>query len=220
MPIAEILTTDAMGIAITNLVKEFHPESILEIGSSDGSGSSTVFADAIKGTDSELYCMEVTDDRFAELERRMSIYPNVICYKVSSVDINGMVDEQYVHKFRDDHRHDLNIFKQYKMSLVMSWHKEVADHIRNADIKEGIRMIKHYNGIDVFDMVLIDGSPFTAMAELDEVYGAKVIIMDDTMDIKCYDPMQLLLSDPNYELIIRNDQYRNGFAAFKWVGDE
>lgn len=216
MPIPEILKTDAMGIAITELVNEFRPKTILEIGSSDGTGSSTVFADAIVGKPCELYCMEVTDDRYLALCRNMALYQNVACYQASSVGVDGMVDQDYVYKFRDAHRHDLQIFKLYKMSLVLSWHKEVIEHINNAKFKDGIDLIKQNHDVQLFDMVLIDGSPFTAMAELDKVYGAKVIIMDDTMDIKCYDPMMRLLSDPNYELIIRNDHYRNGFAAFKW----
>jgi len=213
--IADIVKTDPLGVILTSLVREYKPKNILEIGSSDGSGSSTIFAEAIKGSDSELFCIEIMDDRFLELKRRMSLYPNVKCYQVSSVGLDGVVDADYIRSFRDIHRGKLNIWKFYKMELVMSWYKEVTDQIPLTEIQEGIDFIKWDNKIDLFDMVFIDGSPFTGMAELDLVYGAKVIIMDDTMDIKCYDPMMRLLNDPNYELLSRNDNYRNGFVVFK-----
>ncbi len=216
----EILKTDSMGVILTQLVNEYKPKTILEIGSSDGSGSSTVFADAIRGEDCKLFCIEIMDDRFASLKSVMSRYNNVKCYQVSSVGLSGIVSTQYVYKFREDHRRSFNIWKLYKMQLVMQWYKEVIDQIQLAQIKDGIDFIELDNDLDGFDMVLIDGSPFTAMAELEKVYGAKIIIMDDTMDIKCYDPMMKLINDPNYKLVFRDDKYRNGFAVFKKTDDD
>lgn len=214
MPLADILQTDALGLTLQRLIRQYGPKTILEIGSSDGSGSSTIIANAIKGTGSYLFCIEAVDSRFLELKRRMSLYNNVTCYNVSSVAVDGMVDEGYVRDFIKQHRR-MNIAKLYPVSLVMEWYQETIDIINSKQIKNGIEHIKQDIEVEYFDMAFIDGSPFTGMAELDEVYGSDIIVMDDTMDIKCYDPMMRLLSDTNYTLINRDDRYRNGYAVFK-----
>lgn len=216
MPLADILQTDTLGVMLVKLIKEFKPKTIIEIGSSDGSGSSTIIAGAIKGTKSQLYCIEAVPSRFLELKRRMSLFENVTCYNVSSVDSSGMMEELYAKHFVRRHR-NMNVSKLYPIKLVMEWYKETVAIINSMEIKNGIEYIKKENDIVNFDLAFIDGSPFTGMAELERVYGAKIIVMDDTMDIKCYDPMMNLLSDPNYTLLTRDDRYRNGFAVFKRI---
>ncbi|MBW2169777.1 MAG: tetratricopeptide repeat protein, partial [Deltaproteobacteria bacterium] len=67
--------------------------------------------------------------------------------------------------------------------------------------------------------VLIDGSEFTGKAELDEVYGAKIIMLDDINGYKNYHNYQRLVADKTYELIAENWQVRNGYAAFRRIAD-
>jgi hypothetical protein len=37
-------------------------------------------------------------------------------------------------------------------------------------------------------MVIIDGSAFTAMAEVRQLFGSKLIVLDDVLDIKSWEP--------------------------------
>lgn len=213
MPLADIFKDDVLGITIRKLVKQYKPKTVIEIGSSDGSGSTSIFADSIDD-DCRMFCIEAVKSRFDELLKRTAVYDNVHCYSVSSVGIDGVVDKDYIRQFVREHP-NFNVSKHYPIKLVLSWFDETIAIVRSMATSEGIAMIKNVNGIETFDMAFIDGSPFTGMAELDEVYGSKIIIMDDTIDIKCYDPMMRLINDENYELLIRNDKYRNGFAVFK-----
>ena len=64
-------------------------------------------------------------------------------------------------------------------------------------------------------MVLIDGSEFTDTAELELVYGARFILLDDICTFKNFTSRQRLLNDPNYECIEENLDLRNGYAIFK-----
>ena len=75
--------------------------------------------------------------------------------------------------------------------------------------------IKEQNNIDFFDVALIDGSEFTGSSELDEVYGAKYIILDDINTFKNYYNLQRMYQDSDYSVITENNSVRNGFAIFK-----
>lgn len=212
--LADVLKKDALGLLITDLVHKYQPKTILEIGSSDGTGSTQVFADAM-GAECHLYCIEMFDQRFYKLQRNMAIHPNVHCYMCASVD--KIIKWDYVEKFRAVHP-DFTMWKVMAEREIKKWHDNTMAQVPTMEIPNGIEHIKKENNITLFDMVFIDGSPFTAMAELEQVYGAGIIIMDDTMDLKCYDTMMVLLNDPNYEMIARDDSYRNGYAVFKNKG--
>ena len=78
----------------------------------------------------------------------------------------------------------------------------------------GIRQVREANKIDLFDAVLIDGSEFTGPADLDEVYGARFLLLDDIKTYKNYDNYRRLRRDPAYRLLSRSWWLRNGFAVF------
>jgi len=82
-------------------------------------------------------------------------------------------------------------------------------------VQNGIQTIKEQYEINTFDLVLIDGSEFTGEAELNEVYGSKVIILDDANSYKNYTAHHRLINDENYELIRKNFSLRNGYSIFK-----
>ncbi len=63
--------------------------------------------------------------------------------------------------------------------------------------------------------MLIDGSEFTGNAELEEVYGAEFILLDDTRTFKCHAAHRRLLHDPGYELISENPELRHGYSVFR-----
>jgi hypothetical protein len=71
------------------------------------------------------------------------------------------------------------------------------------------------NGLTVFDAVLIDGSEFTGRAELDEVYGASYILLDDIRAFKNYANFARLSADPAYSLVEVSEHVRNGYAVFQ-----
>ena len=68
--------------------------------------------------------------------------------------------------------------------------------------------------IDYFDLVLIDGSEFTGIEELNRVYGAKWILLDDIRAFKNHYNYHRLSKDPDYQLIEENHTLRNGHAIF------
>lgn len=202
---------------IKELVLQETPLNVLEIGSSSGEGSTLAFVQSMQkySPKTVLYCLEISQTRFQKLHNYYKALPSVRCYNDSSVSINKFLSKNEVISFYNRFNTNLN---QYSLELVLRWLDDDIEYIKNSNVSQnGIRKIKNDNCVINFDMVLIDGSAFSACAELDEVYGSKIILLDDINDIKNYQNYQLLDNDSFYELIFEDWNLRNGFAVFKRI---
>jgi len=189
-------------------------QTILEIGSSSGEGSTSAFVSGMKLNPNRpiLYCIELSKIRFDALKKRYEANDQVRCYNVSTVSADNFPSEAEVALFYRRFATNLN---RYPLHEVLKWRRQDLDYLRTCGLPtDGIGLIKRENGINQFDLVLIDGSAFTGPTELDQVYGAGIILLDDVNDIKNMESYRRLLSDPHYALITENWKIRNGYAAF------
>lgn len=235
----EIIKGDLLYDLIVELVIEHKPKTILEIGSANGMGSTRAFIEGVtaSGHECKMVCLEANIDRWKDLTVNCRFYNFIHCIHGCSSSTGTYMSEHNIEKFMKGHGYRFNI-KRYSIDTVKKWRSDEIEMIEKIDTGSGNPLTNQGAYCDavliaigknditenyeefsdfVFDMVLIDGSAFTGDNDLDLCYGAKTIIMDDTMDIKCYHPMQRLLSDDNYKLIISEPNYRNGFAAFEKV---
>ncbi len=205
---------DELFYKIIDLVKKSKPKTVLEIGSGEGLGSTAAFIRGIElaANPCNFYCIELDPDRFKVLVENTKQYDFVKCYNVSSVRQSQFIDENYVAEMYNNNK-PLKT-RQYSLELVWKWLEDNQKQLPEYD-ENGIQKIMAENNIDFFDMVLIDGSPFTGLAELLDVYGAKTIILDDTIDIKNWDGYNKLKDDDMYELVVENKNLRNGYAIFE-----
>jgi hypothetical protein len=188
--------------------------TVLEIGSSAGAGSTRAFVEGLSRNPNHpiLYCIELSLPRFEKLGEMYAGHGFVKCYNASSVPPERFPSEEAVANFYHSHRGPLN---NYPLDRVLDWLRQDIDYIAASGAQQnGIQLIKTENLINTFDMVLIDGSEFTGEAELDEVYGAKIICLDDTKTFKNYGSRHRLINDPSYQLIIDEGSLRNGFSVF------
>lgn len=202
---------------IQKISREADIKTVLEIGSSSGGGSTEAFVSGLRNNPNKptLYCMEVSQNRFAELSRRYQANSFVKCYNVSSVGVDKFPDREQVIDFYNNTPNKLQF---YPLDRVLGWLDQDIDYVNNSGVTvNGIKHIKQENNIGYFDLVLIDGSEFTGAAELAEVYGAKYILLDDITTFKNYHNHQQLLSDTNYKLIAENTSVRNGYSVFKKI---
>lgn len=209
------IKNDAFYNIIYNLAKNEPVKTILEIGSSNGEGSTDAFTRGISQNPSHptLFCMEISKPRFKALKEHYQQVPYVKCYNVSSVPLESFPTESAIISFLNTNQTNLNM---YGCERVLGWLRQDIEYIKTSNAPQnGIEMIKQENKIDFFDMVLIDGSEFTGMAEFKLIYGARFILLDDTNTFKNYANYQLLLKDPYYELVAEDQELRNGFAIFK-----
>ncbi|MBV5340875.1 MAG: glycosyltransferase [Deltaproteobacteria bacterium] len=209
------IINDEFYFLIKRLVVDDKINTILEIGSSAGGGSTEAFVQGIesKVRKPHLYCMEVSLPRYEALKQRYAAYPFVHCYNVSSVSRTAFPTEKEVTLF---YKHIPTNLNTYPLEQVLGWLRHDVDYIATSGVPEnGIQLIKQQHDISMFDMVLIDGSEFTGSAELELVYGARWLLLDDITTFKNYQNYQRLKNDPNYEIHHENRQLRNGYAVFR-----
>ncbi|MBN2143604.1 MAG: glycosyltransferase [Candidatus Aureabacteria bacterium] len=209
------IKNDELYFAIQKLSKESKLSHVLEIGSSSGGGSTEAFVNGLRENPShpQLYCMEVSKVRFQELSNRYKTESFVHCLHASSVPVLKFPSEEKVKAFYYSLSKNESV---YPLDKILGWLKQDIEYVRQSKVSDnGIQRIKEENHIEYFDMVLIDGSEFLGEAELEEVYGAGIILLDDINGYKNYKNRQRLLNDPQYTLLAENRKVRNGYAIFK-----
>ncbi|URD52691.1 FkbM family methyltransferase [Chroococcidiopsis sp. CCNUC1] len=211
------IKNDDFYVTLQRLAREEDIKTVLEIGSSSGQGSTQAFVEGLQENLNNpiLFCMEVSQARFTELKKTYASKTFVKYYNLSSVSIRDFPSEAEVKEFYESTPTNLNL---YPLEVVLGWLKQDLEYIQQTNLVDsGIKQIKKENKIDYFDLVLIDGSEFTGSAELNEVYGAKIICLDDINAFKNFKNHQKLLADSNYTLIVANLKLRNGYSIFKRI---
>ncbi len=212
--IAGEIVNDEFYRAIRRYAASTEVKTILEIGSSAGSGSTRAFVDGINGSSSraQLYCMEVSEPRFEELKNAYRHCDFVHAFNLSSVPLSAFPSEETVTHFYQAHHTNLN---KYSLETILGWLRQDIAYI-TAHCKDvcGIKQIMQDEKLGGFDLVLIGGSEFTGRAELSEVIGAKVLMLDDINAYKNFENYQILKADPNYTLAEEDWGLRNGYAVF------
>jgi hypothetical protein len=199
-------------IAATSGVRE-----ILEIGSSAGEGSTAAWVrGALRNPHRpRLHCIEVSNERYAALVKRWRDEDFVHCHHVSSIPVECLASPSEVEHF---YRNVPSRLRDFDLTTVLDWLQQDVDYLRDHGLSSaGIASIKEQYEIETFDAVLIDGSEFAGRAELDEVYGARFLLLDDTQTLKNWETSRRLEADPNYAVIRADPQVRNGYAVFERV---
>jgi hypothetical protein len=191
--------------------------TILEIGASAGEGSTeALVSGALRnpGGPPEIHSIEVSTVRFAALVERWKDYPFHHAHHVSSVPIENFPTAEEVTRFYRTVRSRL---RNNRLEKVLGWLQLDMDYLRaHPELAvAGIRRIRDQVGVGVFDAVLIDGSEFTGRAELEEVYGARWILLDDTRSYKNWENHARLKADPRYKRVAVSRWRRNGWAVFQ-----
>jgi hypothetical protein len=215
--IAPEIKGDRFYRAIADVAATPGVREILEIGSSSGAGSTEAWVlGALRNPERpRLHCIEVSEPRHAALAERWREHPFVHCYRVSSVPAESFPSEEEVARFQREERSKL---RRVPLETVLGWLRQDLEYLREHGLSgHGIREIKAAHGIETFDAVLIDGSEFAGRAELDEVYGTRFLLLDDTRTFKNWDNARRLERDPAYRLV-RKGRRRNGFAIFERAG--
>jgi hypothetical protein len=215
MVIPPEVVDDSFSDAIRRFVAEPDVRVVLEIGSSDGSGSTRSIVDSLsKKNEKELHCLELSQPRFRVLEERYRDLPWVHCWNLPSVDPRRMPTPNDVARFY--HEELDSPIRNNRLKEVQRWLRQDLEYIeRNEWADTGLDAARRSAGVEYFDLILIDGSEFTGEAELDELYGATFVLLDDVRTYKNLANYRRLQADQQYELVAQDLSCRNGFAAFR-----
>lgn len=216
----EITVGSELGLFLESLAARPDVHSILEIGSSSGDGSTQCFVNGMEKNPSHpfLVCIELSHRRYDALCQRYADNAGVNCLQGCTVPPETWMTDDEVSRFYLTHKTNLN---QYPLEQVLGWKTKDLKYLKMPQMFDGFNVLKQAKQILApethFDLVLIDGSAFTASAELDEVIGAKILCLDDVQDCKNNHNYHRLKSDPRYRLVRENPNLRNGYAVFEKI---
>ena len=205
---------DAFARLVTHVAARPDVRTAIDIGASAGAGSSAALFHGLKTKDHPLLvCLELSETRFEKLCKRFAPYDWVHCLNDSSVPLGQFPSDENVRGFIETHGG--RALYSTPTEEVMRWLRQDREYLVTHDAAgRGIVDALELVGADTFDVVLIDGSEFTGAAELDLLYGAPYILLDDVRTYKNHRNRQRLLADPDYQLIAEDIQHRNGYSAF------
>ena len=206
----EINIHDEFGSNIYKTVIDCNLHRILEIGSWDGTGSTSCFISALSCLKSpSLTCIEIQPDRYKDLVSNTKHISWVKCINNSTISymsfIVGDFEAVWNSKYNHIPRHNT------KKETVNTWYDEDISNIKQCNI--GALEIDN----TFYDGVLIDGSEFTGYSEFALLKNrCNVFFLDDYYNaFKTRQVVEELNSDPNWEVIAGNKHLRNGYAIFK-----
>lgn len=190
-------------------------QNILEVGSGDGTGSTQIILEALKARElsGRLFCLEPHPEKFQRLQQALDSYPNAWAYSELSVYPCEYPSIEDIQAFRKAHTTVLNLYSEAK---VLKWRAaEEAFYRAYPHPQHGIQLIMAEHEIQAWDLVVLDGGEFSGPADLDAVYGAQVLILDDANSYKNHEAYQRLKADPDYYLIQENLKWTHGVAVFQ-----
>lgn len=205
---AELVLRNEFGRVLFTTVRALRLQSILEIGSFDGDGSTQVFISAMKPLRiKRLVCLELRPDRYVRLRANTEEHPWVQAVCAPSVSWAEF-------SLRD---FDRDIWPEYTGSgqgtyeTVKKWWEEDTALIGSAT-SEGFLS----SATERFDGVFIDGGEFSGYDEFRLLRGrTKCFMLDDVFSAfknrKVFDELQ---ADRDWCLLYANRSDRNGTAVF------
>ena len=197
---------------LVEVIKRFPITTVLELGASSGEGSTEAIITGViqSQRDIQVHSLEVSTQRFERLKERHKRIPWFHPYNRSSVALSGFLTPSQIQE-----RTATIPGISASQSQLEQWRDQDVQYIQSNHIPtDGIAYIKATHNIDEFDCVLIDSSAFTGDAEYDQTQNTPVIILDDVVDIKCWNVYLRLKDNAHYSIFNENLKVRNGYAVF------
>lgn len=213
---AEVIN-DSFSQCIGRVASEESVRVAFEIGFSNGAGSTAALVTAMSSKPVEdLQCLEISRPRFRQLEARYWDLPWVHCHNMPSVDPSLMAHEPVIDFFFAANPD--SPLSRTKLKEVRRWLKQDRKHIATHSCGGyGVAHVLELIGDSHFDLVLIDGSEFSGVAEFEQVFGARFSLLDDVLTFKNRSNCIRTLEGDAYQLLEEDFSCRNGFAAFRLV---
>jgi hypothetical protein len=191
----QILNGSQFGTWIDKIITDYKPNTIVEIGTWKGLGSTKRIIDSI-----EKNQMKPT---FISLESNLSFY------ETAKRNLKDKLNEVKLIRGRIVGEEEINLFlSENKIT------NQMQDWLRS-DLNDYVSCENVLNQIpETIDFLLLDGGEFSTYHEWVILKDrTKIVALDDTLTLKCKQIREELLNDENYKVIIDSSD-RNGFAIF------
>lgn len=191
----QILNGSQFGTWIDKIITDYKPNTIVEIGTWKGLGSTKRIIDSIEKNQIK--------PTFISLESNLSFYETAkrnLKDKLNEVKLirGRIVGEEEIESF---------LSKNEITEQMMGWlRSDLNDYVSCENVLNQIP--------ETIDFLLLDGGEFSTYHEWVVLKDrTKIIALDDTLTLKCKQIREELLNDENYKVIIDSSD-RNGFAIF------
>ena len=200
----QILKSSNLGSIITALSEQSN--TIVEIGTFDGLGSTLCVLEAIKlrlnDNKVKFQTIELDSEMYQISLNNLREYLQYDYFKI----LNGAVTHN--HLVIDEFSACFNDLDQLSRDHYYLWHKREVDQLKHA------RLIKNLLP-NTIDLLILDGSEYTTYYEWQELKDrTNLFVLDDTNILKCKRIRSEMISDPNYQMIYDDPNDRNGYSVF------
>jgi hypothetical protein len=205
--VPEITLSDEFGRAIATTVWAYRCSRIIEIGSWDGTGSTTVLIAAMKGLDNpSLTCLEPNPERHARLQRIAAPIPWVKTVCKPSISAGGYTPRTFADVWQSPYNR-----LRYPREQVEGWWNET---IANATSENGyLETLTD----ERWDAALIDGCEFAGYDDYRLLKErVRVLLLDDVFTAyKCAQAHDELGRDSRWSCVWCSSFVRSGASI--WV---
>lgn len=209
----EITINDEFGRTIYKVIKKYKPNTILEIGSGNGFGSTTCIINALNDEKidiSKFICLENCQENIKDLLLNIKRCPKASWNDLSSISYNSFLPKDFD---KDVWNSPYNKITSYSKELVKCWYDRDVEYLKQ--IKIGFLDQDDTR----WDVVLIDGGEFNGYSEYTLLKErTNIFLLDDVhYAYKCNRIYTELSNDKNWELLFSLPHVRNGAAGFRRI---
>lgn len=205
----EVTKDDLFGQCIIKVLKTFRINSMLEIGSWDGLGSTSCIIEGFKNVkEKSLDCLEINKERFSDLVINTKEHSWISCYNESSISYKSLIYKDFEEVWNSPYNH---LPKEYNpKEIVQSWFDRDSDELKKIEVGFLEKNDKFY------DAVLIDGGEFVGYSEYSLLKNrTNFFLLDDAFHgFKTRQIAEELLESSEWECL-GHGNVRNGFIIFK-----
>lgn len=196
--IGQIDIKSKAGQAIYNICSANEVQTIVEIGTWNGHGSTKCVYEAIKNTSKKLFSFEIDSSKYSEATDFYKNKPEVNIY-------NGYISDKFIDLDSLDNR----FFTDYSLETKKQWYLQDLNNIKNTrcvldKIPEKI------------DFLILDGGEFNSFYEYELLKDRSTYIFCDDTNPPCIKNYLVRLDlIKQYEVLIDDPNERHGFCLAK-----
>jgi len=185
-----------LGEKVYNLAKRNDVNTIVDIGTFNGMGSTKCIYDAVKGTEKLVYSLECNKDRWEEAKRNLGKLPkNFNLIHGTIVDSNELIS--ILENLKNE------IFKDW-LRADLAWLESTPNVLNQLPEK--------------IDLCIIDGGEFSGHKEFLKLWQrCRFIVLDDTLTNKHSESRKFILDRlGKFTILSDNLKERNGFLICEY----
>jgi predicted O-methyltransferase YrrM len=192
----QILEESTFGKKISEVIKEYKPSNIVEIGTWKGLGSTLCIIKAIIENG-------LNNANFISIESNFDFHKEAISNLQEFINYVKLLHGRLI-----------------GIDEVVSFCKERKSNVNNNWLVEDLYNMSTNNNIfnqipNEIDFLLLDGGEYSTYLEWKKLKGrTSIVALDDVVEMKTREINKELDNDPGYEQIILSND-RNGFAIYR-----